>query len=370
MRSETILRELFESAGIEINGKHAWDIHVHNDDFYDRVLKETSLGLGEAYMDGWWDCEAIDEFITRVLLARLDEKVKGDWRILAHALRVRLLNMQRPSKAFEVGEQHYDLGNDLYRAMLDKRLNYTCAYWKNAKTLDKAQEAKLELVCKKINLKAGMRVLELGCGWGSFAKYAAEKYGAHVLGVTVSKEQAALGMELCRGLPVELRLQDYREVQGTYDAVISIGIMEHVGPKNYRIYMETVKRCLKEGGIGFIHTIGRNFSSTTNNPWTDKYIFPNGVLPSISQISAAMEPDFVVEDLHNFGPYYDTTLMAWEANFRKAWPRLKEKYSGRFYRMWRYYLLSSVGGFRTRSTQLWQIVMTRQGTPQPTSRFS
>ena len=241
-------------------------------------------------MDGWWDCEAIDEFITRVLKADLDAKVKGNWKIAVNVLRARFLNMQSPARAFEVGERHYDLGNDLYCAMLDKRLNYTCAYWKNAANLDEAQEAKLDLVCRKIGLKPGMRVLELGCGWGSFAKYAAEKYGAQVLGVTVSKEQVALGMELCKGLPVELRLQDYREVEGKYDAVISIGIMEHVGYKNYRTYMQVVDRCLKEDGIAFIHTIGGNVEHhLQRTPGRDKYIFPNGMLPSITQLGAAME---------------------------------------------------------------------------------
>ena len=343
--SEAVIRNLLQSAEIQINGSRPWDMQVHNQALYDRILRDTSLGLGEAYMDGWWDCEAIDGFIQRVLSAKLDEKVKGSLKILLLALRARLLNLQSPSRAFQVGEQHYDLGNDLYRAMLDKRLNYTCAYWKNAKTLDEAQEAKLDLVCKKINVYEGMRILELGCGWGSFAKYAAEKYGAHVLGVTVSKEQVALGRELCKGLPIELRLQDYREVEGEYDAVISIGVMEHVGTKNYRIYMETVDRCLKKGGIAFIHTIGKNLSSTKSEPWTNKYIFPNGVLPSIAQLAAAMEDIFVMEDWHNFGPYYDQTLMAWHANFEKAWPELRKKYNDRFYRMWRYYLLSSAGGF-------------------------
>ncbi len=368
-KSEQVIRELLDLAEIQPNGPNPWDIQIHDRRFYDRVLRDTSLGLGESYMDGWWDCEQIDQMIYRILLARLDEKVKNS-RMALLVLRARLFNRQSKARAFQIGEHHYDLGNDLYTAMLDKRLNYTCAYWKNAANLDEAQEAKLELVCKKIGIKPGMKILELGCGWGSFAKYAAEKYGASVLGVTVSKEQVALGMELCKGLPVELRLQDYREVQGTYDAVISIGVMEHVGYKNYRTYMQVVDRTLKKDGIAFVHTIGGNTSITTGEPWTDKYIFPNGMLPSIAQLSTAMEGLFVIEDLHNIGPHYDPTLMAWHANFEKAWPDLREKYGDRFYRMWRYYLLSSAGGFRARNQQLWQIVFTRQGSPQPECRFS
>ena len=369
-KSETVIRELLSLADVEINGSNPWDIQIHDNRFYDRVLRDASLGLGESYMAGWWDCAAIDQMITRVLKARLDEKVRNETRYIFQAIRAKLTNRQSSSRAFEVGIKHYDLGNDLYQRMLDKRLVYTCGYWKNADNLDDAQEAKLDLVCRKIGAKPGMKILELGCGWGSFAKFAAEKYGASVLGVTVSKEQVALGMELCKGLPVELRLQDYREVQGTFDAVISIGMMEHVGHKNYSTYMEVVNRCLKEDGIGFVHTIGGNKSITNGEPWTDKYIFPNGMLPSIAQLGTAMERHFVMEDWHNFGPYYDPTLMAWHANFEAAWPDLKQKYGDIFYRMWRYYLLSSAGGFRSRNQQLWQIVFTRLGTPQPDVRFS
>jgi cyclopropane-fatty-acyl-phospholipid synthase len=367
--SKRIVHELLESAGITVNGAKTWDIQIHDDRTYDRILRDASLGLGESYMDGWWDCQAIDAFIDRVLRANLKKKVEKNWRMAWHVLKAKLINQQSLAKAGEVAERHYDLGNDLYKAMLDKRLNYTCAYWKEADNLDDAQEAKLDLVCRKIGAHQGMKILELGCGWGSFAKFAAEKYGASVVGVNISKEQVVLGRELCKGLPVELRLQDYRDVEGNYDAVISIGVMEHVGCKNYKTYMNVVDRCLKPNGVAFIHTIGRNKSITTGDPWTDKYIFPNGMLPSIAQIGKAMEEKFVMEDWHNFGPDYDRTLLAWHKNFNDAWPKLKENYGERFKRMWDYYLLTSAGGFRSRSSQLWQIVMTRRGTPQPECRF-
>ncbi len=368
--SEKMVRELLATAEIEVNGDQPWDIQVHDDRLYGRLLRDASLGLGESYMDCWWDCEAIDVFIDRVLRAKIRKKVEKNLRLALHVLQAKLFNRQSSSRAKEVAERHYDLGNDLYRAMLDKRLNYTCAYWKDADNLDDAQEAKLDLVCCKIGAKPGMQILELGCGWGSFARYAAEKYGASVVGVNISKEQVALGRELCEGLPVELRLQDYRNVEGQYDAVISIGVMEHVGYKNYRTYMKVVDRCLKPDGVAFVHTIGTNISRTTGEPWTDKYIFPNGMLPSITQLGKAMEGLFVMEDWHNIGPNYDPTLMAWHANFSKAWPELKEKYGERFRRMWEYYLLSSAGGFRSRSQQLWQIVFTREGTMQPDCRIS
>lgn len=369
-KSEKIVRDLLTTAGIEVNGSQSWDIRIHNPNFYSRVLQNANLGMGESYMDGWWDCEAIDRMIDRVLRAQLDEKVRGNWRIASQVLKSRFFNRQAHHRSFQVGRQHYDLGNDLYEVMLDRRLNYTCAYWKDATTLDDAQAAKLDLVCRKIGLEPGMHVLELGCGWGSFAQYAAEKYGTQVTGVTVSKEQVALGTKRCEGLPVELKLQDYREVSGQYDAVISIGIMEHVGYKNYRTYMDVVDRCLKPDGIGFVHTIGGNRSTHSTNAWTDKYIFPNGMLPSIAQLGAALEPHFVMEDWHNFGPDYEKTLMTWHTNFENGWPELKARYDERFYRMWRYYLLSSAGSFRARNIQLWQLVFTRAGTPPPDCRIS
>ena len=339
--SEKVVSELLETAEIQVNGGRPWDIQVHDDRFYDRILRDASLGLGEAYMDGWWDCPSIDAFIDRVLRANLREQVESNLRLAWHALRAKLFNRQSMARSREVAEQHYDLGNDLYRAMLDKRMNYTCAYWKDADTLDDAQQAKLDLVCRKIGAQEGMKILELGCGWGSFAKYAAEEYGAQVVGYNISEKQVALGRERCQGLPVTLRLEDYRQAEGQYDAVISIGVMEHVGYKNYRTYMDVVDRCLKPDGIAFVHTIGSNRSITSGEPWTDKYIFPNGQLPSIAQLSKAMEGRFVVEDWHNFGPYYDPTLMAWHANFNHAWPDLKDAYGERFKRMWDYYLLSS-----------------------------
>lgn len=367
-KSKLVVQELLETAGVTIDGDQPWDIQVHNDRFYERILRDASLGLGEAYMEGWWDCDAIDAFIDRVLRANLREEVENNLRMAWHVLRAKLFNRQSLARSPEVAHRHYDLGNDLYRAMLDKRLNYTCAYWANADNLDDAQEAKLDLVCRKIGAQPGMTILELGCGWGSFAKYAAEKYGVSVVGYNISTEQVALGQELCQGLPVELRLQDYRQATGQYDAVISIGVMEHVGCKNYRTYMEVVDRCLKPDGIAFVHTIGTNISRTTGDPWTNKYIFPNGMLPSIAQLGAAMTGLFVMEDWHNFGPHYDPTLMAWHTNFNQAWPELEEKYGERFRRMWNYYLLSSAGGFRSRTSQLWQFVFTRIGTPQPACR--
>ncbi len=354
------ISELLTHADVKINGDRPFDIRVNDERFYGRVLSQGSLGFGESYMDGWWDCEQLDVMIHRVLGANLEKKIQP-WRMAWPYLKARFINLQTKNQAFDNGQAHYDIGNDLYERMLDKRMVYTCAYFKDAQTLDEAQEAKLDLVCKKIGLKKGDRVLDIGCGWGSWAKFAAEKYGASVVGITVSKEQVALGQERCKGLPVEIRLQDYRDVNEPFDHIISLGMFEHVGYKNYRDYMAVAARCLKDGGLFLLHTIGGNTSTTSIDPWIEKYIFPNAMLPSVKQISAAAEGLFVMEDWHSFGQYYDLTLMAWYKNFHARWPEISQKYGERFYRMWRFYLLVCAGSFRCRKNQLWQIVFSKHG---------
>ncbi|MEA1970391.1 MAG: cyclopropane fatty acyl phospholipid synthase [Thermodesulfobacteriota bacterium] len=354
------VEELLSDVDVKINGFRPWDIKVHNEKLYQRVLSQGSMGLGEAYMDGWWDCDKLDEFFHKILSGGLDKKVRN-WKIVVQHLRASFLNPQRESRAFHIGEHHYDMGNELYKSMLDKRLTYTCAYWKDAKTLDQAQETKLDLVAGKIGLKEGMKVLDIGCGWGSFARYAAEKYGAEVVGITVSKEQVRLGRELCEGLPVEIRLQDYRDVDEKFDHIVSLGMIEHVGQKNYRTFMEMAHHCLKDDGLFLLHTIGGNRSVKKCDPWIEKYIFPNGMIPSIRQLAKSFEGLFVVENWQNYGINYDRTLMAWFENFSRNWDHIKHIYDKRFYRMWKYYLLSCAGSFRARKNQLWQIVLSKKG---------
>ncbi|MBE0433939.1 cyclopropane fatty acyl phospholipid synthase [candidate division WOR-3 bacterium] len=353
--------DLLALADVEINGPDPWDIQVQNENFYKRVLNQGSLGLGESYMDGWWDCEELDQFFDRILRAKLEEKVKGDWRLFLSLATARIFNIQSRRRAFQIGERHYDLGSELFRRILDERMVYSCAYWKEARDLDEAQEHKLDLICRKLDLKQSQKILDIGCGWGSFARYAAEKHGASVVGITVSREQVALGRELCRGLPIEIRLQDYRDIDESFDHVVSLGMIEHVGYKNYRAYMKCVHRCLEEDGLFPLHTIGGNESVFAPEPWTNKYIFPNGMLPSIKQIGASIERLFVMEDWHNFSVDYDKTLMAWHQNFTDRYDEIKPRYDERFYRMWRYFLLSSAGAFRARKNQLWQIVLSKHG---------
>ena len=360
-KTEKRIQILLDGTGIKLNGNNKWDPKIINERFYRRVLTRGSLGLGESYMEGWWDCDQIDGLIDRILKDDVRQKMRANWPVIALTLASILLNRQSGKRAYSIGKSHYDAGNDLYQAMLDKNMVYTCGYWKNAHNLDEAQKAKLDLVCKKIGLKKGDRVLDIGCGWGSFAKFAANKYGASVVGITVSKEQQKLAQDRCQGLPVEIRLQDYRDVNEKFDHIVSLGMIEHVGYKNYKTYFKVANRCLKDNGLFLLHTIGGQKSVKSTDAWIEKYIFTNSMLPSLAQLTKSMEGSFVVEDIENFGADYDKTLMAWFKNFDDAWPRLKDQYDERFYRMWKYYLLSCAGSFRCRKNQLWQIVLSKNG---------
>lgn len=358
-RSYRKLGELLGIAGITIDGDKPWDIQVHNPKVFSRVLIHGSLGLGEAYLDGWWNCEEIDGFVQRLYEANLPARLPN-WADRAQLLAAVLLNLQSGSRAFEVGKQHYDIGNDLYQAMLDRRMIYSCGYWKSATNLDQAQEAKLDLVCRKLFLEPGMRVLDIGCGWGGAARFAAERYGVEVVGVTVSEQQANFARQISAGLPITIQLMDYRAVDTRFDRIFSLGMFEHVGFKNYSTYMRFVADHLEPDGLFLLHTVGANYTDRIGNSWVAKYIFPNSMLPSIAQIGRAAENRLVMEDWQNFGPDYARTLMAWFANFDAHWPRLKQRYDQRFYRMWKYYLLSFAGAFRARENQLWQIVFSRK----------
>jgi cyclopropane-fatty-acyl-phospholipid synthase len=354
---------LLAAADVRIGGGRAQDIVVHDPHFYARVLAQGSLGLGESYMDGGWDAVALDLFLYRLMLARLDEQVHGLGEV-RDALLARVFNPQRGARSFEVGRRHYDLGNDLYQAMLGQRMVYSCGYWAQADTLDAAQDAKLALICRKLRLRPGQHVLDVGCGWGEALKFAAERYGVSGVGVTISQEQAEHARRLCAGLPVRILLQDYHAIEGRFDAAMSVGMFEHVGDKNYRAFFATLRRVLAEDGLLLLHTIGSNLSRHRTDPWIARYIFPNSMLPSARQIAAACEGLFVLEDWHNFGADYDLTLQAWRDNIEHAWERLDpQRYDTRFQRMWRFYLAGSMATFRSRRAQLWQLVLSPSGVP-------
>ena len=354
-----IANEMLGRAGITINGPHPFDIQVHNPHFFKRVLQEGSLGLGESHMDGWWDCERLDIFFTKVLAAGLENQLPHHLKDTLRVAAAKLVNLQSKKRAWIVGKEHYDLGNDLFQRMLDKHMQYSCGYWKEADNLSDAQDAKLKLICEKLQLKPGMKLLDIGCGWGGLAEFAARHYGVSVFGVTISAEQQKMAQQRCQGLDVTILLQDYRDLNEQFDRVVSVGMFEHVGPKNYATYFDVVNRNLKPDGLFLLHCIGSNQSDDRVDPWINKYIFPNGRLPSVCQIAAASEPHFVMEDWHNFGADYDKTLMAWAERFQETWPEISDNYSERFYRMFTYYLYACAGAFRARDIQLWQIVFSR-----------
>jgi cyclopropane-fatty-acyl-phospholipid synthase len=357
---ERAVNELLAGSDIKINGSRPWDIRVHDERFFHRVSGQGTLGVGESYMDGWWDCEQLDEMLTRILSHDIEENLRSPRAVLL-AITARLINMQSRRRAFRVGKRHYDLGDDLYERMLDPRMIYTCGYWENMHSLDAAQEAKLDLVARKIGLKRGMRVLDIGCGWGGAAQFMAECYQASVTGVTVSQNQQQTAQKRCAGLPVDILLQDYRSMSGNFDAIYSLGMFEHVGVRNYRTYLKKARELLRPDGLFLLHTIGSNRSSVATDPWIEKYIFPNGQIPSLAQIAAAAEGLWVIEDVHSFGVDYDRTLMAWSANFERNWPDIAARYGERFRRMWHFWLMASAANFRARKTQLWQIVLSPKG---------
>ena len=366
----TIIEPFLSTAGVRINGPDPWDIQVRDQGFYARVLKDGSLGLGESYMAGWWDCAHVDEFIWRVLKGNLEEKVRANLRMFLAYLSARLFNRQSLARAKIVARRHYDLGNDLFFSFLDPLNQYSCAYFQGTDDLTEAQQKKLDLICRKIDLQPQDHILDIGCGWGGFARYAAEHYGCQVTAVNISEEQIRYARESCQDLPVKVLCRDYRQIERRFDKIVSVGMFEHVGRKNYRTFMKIAQRCLKEEGIFLLQTIGGNVSRINCDPWINRYIFPNGILPSIAQIARAAEDLFVIEDLHNLSPHYDRTLLAWNDRFQKAWDGLAGRYDPVFKRMWEYYLLSCAGSFRARNIQLWQIVMTKTGARQPLCRLA
>lgn len=359
--SRQTIEEIAAIADVKIDGSRSWDIQVKNEGFFTRILKDGSLGLGESYMAGWWDSSALDDCMFRILRADIENKLQPSMQMIWNVIKAKLFNLQSRSGSKEVIDLHYQLGNDLYQKMLDPTMSYSCGYWKKAKTLEGAQKAKFDLIAQKLGFKKGMRVLDIGCGWGGFAKHIAEHYGVEVVGITLSENQAAYAREICKGLPVEIRIQDYRDLNETFDRVVEIGMFEHVGEKNYREFMAIVHRCLTEDGMFMLHTIGSNQTTRGIDPWINRYVFPNAHLPSIAQIGTSIEGLFVMEDWHNFSADYDRTLMAWFQNFDRHWGELKSAYPDPFYRMWKYYLLSCAATFRSRNVQLWQVVLSKKG---------
>ena len=373
--AKSVLQEMANRIGIHINGTNPWDIQVRDERFYNRVVAHGSIGFGESYMDGWWEVEQLDELFYRITLLRHRHLFDNPMRLLTVWLEAKFLNRQSRTKSKQVIEVHYNLSNEMYQAMLGKTMAYTCGYWKNVKTLDEAQEAKYDLVCRKLDLKPEDEVLELGCGWGGFARYAHEHYGCHLVSVNISEEQIRFARENYQEA-ADFFLCDYRDRHiynpsgQIFDKVVSIGMCEHVGVENYKSWMQLVSDQLKDHGLFLLHSIGTDTHTVEVDPWVDKYIFPQSALPSPKSLGNAMDQIFMLEDWHDFGVDYDTTLLEWFKNFDADWQtseklpqhlELKGMNRETFYRMWKYYLLSIAGCFRSRYISLWQLVLSKKG---------
>ena len=364
-RIPKFLQDFLAHSDVKINGTRPWDIQIHNPDAIGQIITRGTLGIGESYMDGMWDCAALDECATRIFLQGDNFKFNR-WSTLPFLfdlLKNRLLNLQSKRRAYQVGEQHYDIGNDIFAAMLDEHMIYSCGYWECANNLDGAQLDKMDMICQKLKLSAGETLLDIGCGWGGLAAHAAKHYGVSVVGLTISREQQKLAQQKCADLPIEIHLQDYRQLQGQFDKIVSVGMFEHVGQRNYKTYFDTVQKLLKPDGLFLLHTIGHKTPNTPHDPWLNRYIFPNGFLPSRVDIVNALDNDFMIEDWHNFARDYDRTLMAWLERFNAAWPHLRNNYSERFRRMWVFYLTTSAAYFRSRRGYLWQMVISHAQNP-------
>ncbi|MCB0338421.1 MAG: cyclopropane fatty acyl phospholipid synthase [Bdellovibrionales bacterium] len=325
------------------------------------------LEIGEAYVRGEWTCEHLDEFMAHIFREPVKKRTSFErFALLSHVVKEKLLNPQRGKGAYHVGDFHYNLGNPLFEKMLDRTMSYTCGYWPHASNLLSAQNAKLDLICRKLRLEPGMTVADIGCGWGNFARFAATNYGVSVVGVTVSTEQANFAREFCQGLPVTILLQDYRSLEGQFDRVVSIEMIEAVGKKNLPVYFETVHRILRDGGLFALEVISAESYSRNSNwnldqyiLWLVKYIFPNGYLPSIKELASPCSELFLLQDWHSFGEDYDKTLMAWASNFRHAWPEISHGYDESFKRRWEFYLYSCAALFRVHLVHLYQILYSK-----------
>ena len=375
------LRPLLEAADVQIDGRRHWDLQVHDPAVWTDVLRHGSLGLGDSYVRGAWDCEALDELFTRLLRAGADRTAArlnrlAVWR---QTLTERLLNLQSPARSRQAIRQHYDGHPEVYAAMLDPWRIYSCGFWQQASNLNEAQEHKLRLIGDKLQLQPGQRVLDIGCGWGGLAAYLADHYNVSVVGITLSPEQQQTALQLWPDRPLRFLLCDYRSLaqleEQPFDRVVSVGMYEHVGPRNGHRFFQTVAQSLRDDGLMLLHTIGdrRRARAASHDAWINRHIFPNGRLPAAAELADALGDAFLIEDWHPFGLDYDRTLMAWQANVDRAWPDLEARISAdegamaaqEFQRFWRYYLLSCAGFFRSRQGQLWQLVLSKATGPLP-----
>jgi cyclopropane-fatty-acyl-phospholipid synthase len=362
-----LFESLLEGTGVRVGGGRPWDIRVNDDRLYRRALR-GSLGIGESYMDGDWDCDALDEMFRRVLGSGAQHRPLVRAAGALKALQSRLTNLQTKRRSRAVAEEHYDIDHRMYAHFLGPWNQYTCCFFDGTTDLERAEVIKLEMLCDKLELKAGDRLLDIGCGWGGFAKYAAQTRGCEVTGISLSDEQIRYAVDYTKGLPVTIRKLDYRDLPDSglppFDKISIVGMIEHVGYKNYAPLMGVVHQMLKPDGLFLLHTIGNCEKTIVVDPWIEKYIFRNSMAPAMSQLSDAAEGKFVIEDWENYGHHYVPTLQSWYDRFNANWDRIraipaKRPFDERFRRLWNYYLMSCKAAFEVEKLHLWQLVMTR-----------
>jgi len=330
------------------------------------LLRSPSVGFGECYSKGLIEIHGdILEFINEITAALTRKREHGYYgpklRSLLYAMRVNSLARSRHNV-----HHHYDLGNVFYKLWLDERMVYTCAYYDTpAASLAEAQVAKLEHVCRKLNLRPGQRVIEAGCGWGALALHMAEQHGVNVIAYNNSSKQVAFARERAAALGLNDRVtfmeDDYRNIDDRCDVFVSVGMLEHVGLANFRALGALIKRCLKPDGLGLIHSIGRSHPQRMD-PWIVKHIFPGGHVPSLSEMMSVFEPQrFSVIDVENLRLHYSRTCATWLQNFEAVADTVAEMYDEEFVRMWRLYLAGSSAAFQSGTLQLYQVLFAPRG---------
>ncbi len=366
-----VISDLLADVGLSINGNQPWDIQIYDEKVYRMILYKGSLGFGVAYMEGLWEAEQLDETFHRLLSADLDRKLKG-WarvRLLTEAVRHRIFNLQSQERAFTVAHKHYDIGNDVFEAMLDSTMSYSCAYWEHADNLEQAQQHKLDMICRKLALKPGEHLLEIGCGWGGFAQYAAETIGARVTGVTISQAQHDYAVERMKRLGlddrVEIVMMDYRDIKGQFDAVVSIEMFEAVGESYWGTYFTKLHDVLKKGGKAGLQIITiademfEDYRSRAD--FIQKYVFPGGMLPSAQKLlEQTQAAGLKAVSSFRFGGDYAETLKQWGQRFEDAWKEGRIKgFDAHFRKLWLFYLAYCEAGFRTQRTNVVHLELQR-----------
>jgi len=353
------VEQVFEGAGVRCNGSRLFDPQILDDRFYTACATRGTLGFGESYVANWWACDDLEELAYRLTVSRINQ-VGRFAPLLAMSYLVSLLrNNQTLERSRRVADRHYNIGNDLFFSFLGRYRNYSCALFEGTESLDAAQKAKMERICELLELSERDHLLDVGGGWGHLARHAALQHGCTVTSINIADEQITYAREMCAGLPVDVRKCDYRQLTGRYTKAAVVAMFTHVGSKNHRTFFECIHRCLPEGSRLVMETVGSSHSNVTLEPWTERHIFPGGVVPSLRQIDHAASGLFVRGYTREFGSHYVLTLRAWYDNLMAAWPELSTRYSESTLRTFEYFFLTVAGTFRAGRLKHWHLVMSK-----------